>query len=133
MTMQTLTERQRASLRKIAEAATPGPWTTEQAEDTESTTFIEHDVGDIIHHGQRGHGHLHEEFAWMHRADAAHIAAFNPAMAQRLLDTIDALEQERDLALAMVKSALNDKQERRARHAAMVVETELAQTAGATR
>jgi hypothetical protein len=55
-------------------AATPGPWETTQAADEETTTWIEAANGDVLHHDERGYGHMRENFAWMKRADAAFIA-----------------------------------------------------------
>lgn len=67
------------ALKALEAAATEGPWETNQAADEESTTWIEHALGDVLNHDERGHGHMRENFAWMRRADAALIVALRNA------------------------------------------------------
>lgn len=74
------------------DAATPGPWSATQAADEESTTWIEATNGDVLHHDERGYGHMRENFAWMKRADADFIANA-PTDTARLLAAVKAVTE----------------------------------------
>lgn len=79
------------AIRARADAATEGPWETTQAQDEESTTWIEAPYDDVLHHDERGYGHMRENFAWMKRADAEFIAHARTDI-PRLLAALDAVE-----------------------------------------
>ena len=70
-------------LRRLAEAATPGPWRTSKADDTAIMSFdndVAHTVG------------IYEVEAETMEADAAYIAAANPAAILALLDRLARVE-----------------------------------------
>ena len=88
-----------AELRRLAEAATPGPWTT-------AAFQLVIDVARRIDVGMCGH-----------RDDAAYIAAANPAVVLALLDERDALAADADkwqraaLTLQGDRDALTDERD----------------------
>lgn len=86
-----------ASLRELAEAATPGPWRTEFSPaddgDDRADVWTEHpDYMCAIRELSVSPGNMPERF----RNDAAFIAAANPAAILALEDERDALRAERD-------------------------------------
>jgi len=86
------TEEERAELRKLAVAATPGPWS--QGPGSESRSFVYNTTGmrrQVARTLKLGDNH-----------DARFIAAANPAVVLSLLDALDS----RDRALAEIKAAL---------------------------
>jgi hypothetical protein len=76
------------ALRKIAEAATPGPWSV-WLHDDPRLRFV-----------SDGQGNIADEVG---PDDAAHIAAFDPQTVIALLDGLDAVTVERDAALENVR------------------------------
>ena len=89
-----------AALRKVAEAATPGPWWTHHS--TPSEVWCG-DEALTLHLDQEG-GTDDEWEAWERvgtrsigdfgEADAAHVAAFDPPTALALLDRLEAAERQ---------------------------------------
>lgn len=99
-----------AALRKVAEAATPGPW---RHPDHGSVFAADSEQPDGTHVAVARCG---DEWVpsgglmcWRQaKANATHIAAFNPAVALALLDRLDAAERE----LAQLRDALRPFAER---------------------
>src|SRR5690606_14524732 len=100
MTMTDLTPERLAELRRIASAATPGPWQWAGSRDKGDPHAYVY-AGDYASEG--------EPDLWCEivsecpEADAQHIATFDPTTALALLDRIEALEQERDAARGEVE------------------------------
>ena len=79
------------TLRRLAEAATPGPWYLHTSDDT----LVSSESGEIV----QAQGEYMIEYASM-EADAAYIAAANP---QAILALLDRLERQSALCAAMAK------------------------------
>lgn len=81
---------ERARLRAVAEAATPGPW---MADESLGTSF--HDF-EVLGPVERGNGTVRQVvIAQIHGEDSndhTHIAAFDPPTVLALLDALDAAE-----------------------------------------
>jgi hypothetical protein len=127
--MPDLTKEQRAELRKLAEAATPGPWQAEQTDDGHEIVMgeaIETPWRYPSHHKiEYNHGVLaetfeddEEEISETQRrqveeaaANANLIAAANPQALLSLLDTLDRLEADAvawEAEVGRLKSPLAD-------------------------
>jgi len=97
VTMPDLTSERLAELRRIASAATPGPWQWARSRDKGDPHAYVY-AGDYASEGEPDL--WCEIVSGFPEADAKHIATFDPATALALLDRIEALEQERDAARA---------------------------------
>ena len=96
--MSGMTSERLEELRRIAEAATPGPWWVDgwEARTKDGDRFI----ASIAPAFQ---GASPDASCWEVDANIQHIAAFDPTTCLALLDRIEALEQERDAALGEVE------------------------------
>lgn len=97
-------------LRKVAQAATPGPWQVildehpyylggTHKERRIATTWIQGQLKDFmpIVNGSIGLGETKDgpvrHMVWIEAKDAAHIATFNPALIAKLLDVVEAAQK----------------------------------------
>lgn len=101
--MTTLTPDSLAALRKLAEAATPGPWCS-----VEYTGFVciqaSRDFGDRDLLNEKSiHFPGSENFRY--RDNGAYIAAANPQTMQALLAELEAARRERDEARRCIEAA----------------------------
>lgn len=79
-------------LETLEKEASPAPW--ESSDHGEgNNTYLEHPVGDVLTHSERGYGHTREDIAWISKEDAELITATRNAL-PALLAEIKRLKQE---------------------------------------
>lgn len=87
-----------SEIEQALEAATPGPW-SHWGSGSEGWTTIESPGDDVLHHDERGHGHMREDFAWISEADAELIVLLRNsapeliAEVRRLRACVEAVEK----------------------------------------
>lgn len=100
-------------LRRLAQAATPGPWKACRSHECYEGTYFEIDPEDEAEYAARPFTHIkaragavteaHDLFEF-DRKDAEFIAAANPETILELLDCLEAAEKERDELRAKVEA-----------------------------
>ncbi len=85
-----------AEQKRITDAATEGPWETFGEEG--GATFLESPRDDVLHHDERGHGHMRENFSWIHPRDAKFISSARESVPRMIaaLEAVTALHKKRD-------------------------------------
>lgn len=97
-----------AELRRLAKAATPGPWVTD-AQQNGAIFNIESESGDMcIAMSQENPAPTRLEINEQRRANAEWIAAANPKTILALLDEIDGLKAENEVLRGALQAVVDD-------------------------